>query len=184
MTETVISISPSMDILISSNLERLLYFTAGDKKTAEYMESLKVRGAYTVDTETMAKISESFIGYFADEETTAATIKDYYENHNYLSDTHTAVALSSAEQYIKESGDETPLVVASTASPYKFAIDVYRSLTGRFDGDDLDALDALSKLTNTEITYPLRDLDKRDVRFTKIIDYKNMTDEVYSYVTK
>ena len=179
-----LTMSPSMDILISSNLERLLYFTAGDKKTAEYMESLKVRGAYTVDTETMAKISESFIGYFADEETTAATIKDYYENHNYLSDTHTAVALSSAEQYIKESGDETPIVVASTASPYKFAIDVYRSLTGSFDGNDLDALEALSRLTNTEITYPLRDLDKRDVRFTKIIDYKNMTDEVYSYVTK
>lgn len=179
-----LTMSPSMDILISSNLERLLYFTAGDKKTAEYMESLKQNGAYTVDADTMAKINESFIGYFADEETTAATIKDYYDNHNYLCDTHTAVALSSAEQYIKESGDKTPIVVASTASPYKFAIDVYKSLTGEFNGSDLDALEALSDLTNTEITYPLRDLDKKDVRFTKIIDHKDMLNEVYSYIKK
>ena len=173
-----------MDILISSNLERLLYFTAGCEKTAEYMEALKTQGAYTVDADTMAKISENFIGYFADEETTAATIKDYYENHNYLSDTHTAVALSSAEQYIKESGDTTPIVVASTASPYKFAIDVYRSLADNFNGSDLDALEALSNLTNTEITYPLRDLDKKEVRFTKVIDHKDMLSEVYSYIRK
>ncbi len=179
-----LTMSPSMDILISSNLERLLYFTAGCEMTAEYMESLKTKGMYTVDAETMAKINENFIGYFADEETTAATIKDYYYNHNYLSDTHTAVALSSAEQYIKETGDETPIVVASTASPYKFAIDVYKSLAGDFDGSDLDALEALSALTNTEITYPLRDLDKREVRFSKIIDHKDMLDEVYSYVKK
>ena len=179
-----LTMSPSMDILISSNLERLLYFTAGDKLTAEYMESLKTNGAYTVNTETLAKIKENFVGYFADEEATAKTIKDYYENHNYLSDTHTAVALYSAEQYIKESGDDTPIVVASTASPYKFAIDVYKSLASDFEGSDLDALEALSSLTGTEITYPLRDLDKREVRFTKIIDHKNMTDEVYSYIVK
>ncbi len=179
-----LTMSPSMDILISSNLERLLYFTAGCEKTAEYMEALKTQGAYTVDADTMAKINENFIGYFADEETTAATIKDYYENHNYLSDTHTAVALSSAEQYIKESGDTTPIVVASTASPYKFAIDVYRSLADNFNGSDLDALEALSNLTNTEITYPLRDLDKKEVRFTKVIDHKDMLSEVYSYIRK
>ena len=179
-----LTMSPSMDILISSNLERLLYFTAGCEKTAEYMEALKTQGAYTVDADTMAKINENFIGYFADEETTAATIKDYYENHNYLSDTHTAVALSSAEQYIKESGDTTPIVVASTASPYKFAIDVYRSLADNFNGSDLDALESLSNLTNTEITYPLRDLDKKEVRFTKVIDHKDMLSEVYSYIRK
>ena len=179
-----LTMSPSMDILISSNLERLLYFTAGCEKTAEYMEALKTQGAYTVDADTMAKINENFIGYFADEETTAATIKDYYENHNYLSDTHTAVALSSAEQYIKESGDTTPIVVASTASPYKFAIDVYRSLADNFNGSDLDALESLSNLTNTEITYPLRDLDKKEVRFTKVIDHNDMLSEVYSYIRK
>ena len=179
-----LTMSPSMDILISSNLERLLYFTAGCEKTAAYMESLKNTGAYTVDAETMAKINENFIGYFADEATTAATIKDYYENHNYLSDTHTAVALSSAEQYIKETGDTTPIVVASTASPYKFAIDVYKSLCDSFEGNDLEALDALSKHTGTEITYPLRDLDKKDVRFSRIIDHKDMLDEVYSYIKK
>lgn len=179
-----LTMSPSMDILISSNLERLLYFTAGCEKTAEYMKSLKTCGAYTVDATVMAKINENFVGYFADEETTADTIKDYYNNHNYLCDTHTAVALSSAEQYIKESGDTTPIVVASTASPYKFAIDVYRSLKGDFAGSDLEALDALSKLTNSEITYPLRDLDKKEVRFTKIIDHKDMLSEVYSYIQK
>ena len=178
------TMSPSMDILISSNLERLLYFCAGSDATADYMKKLNTEGKYSVSDEILSKIHENFLGYYSDEKSTSETIKDYYDNHGYLADTHTSVALNCAEQYIKESGDTTPMVVASTASPYKFAVDVYESLTDKRTSDDLEALAALSEYSNTEITYPLRDLDKREVRFTQTIEADNMLDEVYNYINK
>ena len=176
-----LTMSPSMDILISSNLERLLYFTAGSAKTAEYMASLKENGAYTVCADHLAKINESFIGYYADEAETAATIKATFENEGYLADTHTSVALCCAEKYIKDSGDNTPMVVASTASPYKFAADVLGSLSGEKPENDLEALELLSKLTKTEITKPLRGLEARKVNFTDVINKEEMLDKVYSF---
>ncbi len=176
------TMSPSMDILISSNLERLLYFCAGSELTSDYMKSLSENGVYTVSSDVKAKIDESFKGYYADETATAETIKSYYGKYGYLADTHTAVALNCAEQYIKESGDTTPMVVASTASPYKFAADVYKSLGGNRPEDDLDALELLSGATSTEISYPLRNLAQREIRFKKTIDPKNMLCEVYGYI--
>ena len=171
-----LTMSPSMDILISSNLERLLCFTAGEERTAAYMESLKKDGAYTVDADVIAAINENFSGYFADEGATAATIKAYFEGYNYLADTHTAVALASAEQYIAtlDAADIRPMVVDSTASPYKFAADVYESLGKTQPADPLAALDELSSATNTEIPYPLRGLGEREVRFTRVIDADEM----------
>ena len=176
-----LTMSPSMDILISSNLERLLYFTAGSEKTAEYMASLKENGAYTISPELLAKINETFIGYYADEAETASTIKAAFENNGYLADTHTSVALCCADKYIKDSDDNTPMVVASTASPYKFAADVLSSLSGNKPDDDLVALELLSRLTNTDITKPLRGLDKRKVNFTDVIDKEQMLDKIYSF---
>ena len=173
-----------MDILISSNLERLLYFTAGAQKTAEYMKSLNTVGSYKVDDEILAKISENFRGYYADEDATASTIKDYFNNHSYLCDTHTAVALNCAEQYMRESGDMTPMVVASTASPYKFASDVCKSITGQTPDDQLYALEYLSSISGTEISYPLRNLAERKVRFNKTIDPEKMLDEVMEFIKK
>lgn len=178
------TMSPSMDILISSNLERLLYFTAGAQKTAEYMKSLNTVGSYKVDDEILAKISENFRGYYADEDATASTIKDYFNNHSYLCDTHTAVALNCAEQYMRESGDMTPMVVASTASPYKFASDVCKSITGQTPDDQLYALEYLSSISGTEISYPLRNLAERKVRFNKTIDPEKMLDEVMEFIKK
>ena len=176
-----LTMSPSMDILISSNLERLLYFTAGSEKTAEYMASLKETGAYKISADLLAKINETFIGYYADEAETAATIKATFENEGYLADTHTSVALSCADKYIKDSGDSTPMVVASTASPYKFAADVLKSLGGEKPEDDLEALEMLSKLTNTEITRPLRGLAERKVNFKDVINADEMLDKVYEF---
>ena len=176
-----LTMSPSMDILISSNLERLLYFTAGSAKTAEYMASLKETGAYKISSDLLAKINETFIGYYADEAETASTIKSTFENEGYLADTHTSVALSCADKYIKESGDATPMVVASTASPYKFAADVLNSLSGNKPSDDLEALELLSKLTNTEITRPLRGLAERKVNFSEVIDSTDMLAKVYEF---
>lgn len=176
-----LTMSPSMDILISSNLERLLYFTAGSAKTAEYMSSLKETGAYKISDELLAKVNETFIGYYADEKETAATIKFTFSNDGYLADTHTSVALCCADKYIKDSGDTTPMVVASTASPYKFAADVLKSLSGTKPDDDLEALDMLSKLTDTEITRPLRGLADRKVNFKEVIDASEMLQKVYDF---
>ena len=169
-----LTMSPSMDILISSNLERLLCFTAGEERTAAYMESLKKDGAYTVDADVLAAINQNFSGYFADEAATAETIKTYFEKYGYLADTHTAVALSAAEQYIATLNEARPIVVDSTASPYKFAADVYESLGKTQPADPLAALDELAAATDTEIPYPLRGLGQREVRFTKVIDAEEM----------
>ncbi len=177
-----LTMSPSMDILISSNLERLLSFTAGTEETSKYMKELSANGKYTVSDKVKNTIAENFVGYSADENATAATLKKFYDEYGYLADTHTSVALDCAEQYVKNTGDNKKMIVASTASPYKFAADVYKSITGTPATSDTDALDELSKLTNTEITYPLRGLTERKVNFDTVIDSENMLSEVYKFM--
>jgi len=179
-----LTMSPSMDILISSNLERLLYFVAGAEKTTAYMNALKTMGRYEVDADILAKINETFVGYYADEQETAETIRKTYEENGYLADSHTSVALCCANKYLADSASKTPIVTASTASPYKFAADVYASLSGKRPEDELNALNMLSKDTGTEIAYPLRDLDKRPVNFDTVIAPEEMLDEVYRYLAK
>ena len=175
-------LSPSLDILISSNLERLLSFTTGTNETAKYMKELSANGKYTVSDEVKKTISENFVGYSADEKATAATLKKFYDECGYLADTHTSVALDCAEQYVKDTGDNKKMIVASTASPYKFAADVYESITGTPASSDTDALDELSVLTNTEITYPLLNLTDRKVNFDTVINSENMLEEVYKFM--
>ena len=177
-----LTMSPSMDILISSNLERLLYFTAGSEKTAAYMKQLNQTGAYQVDADVFAKITDNFVGYFADEKATADTIRNTWEKHGYLCDTHTAVAISAAEQYIAETGDTIPMVIDSTASPYKFANNVYRAVAAQEPESDLAALDALSAATQTEIPYPLAGLAQRNVRFEKVVKKEEMAAAVLEYL--
>ena len=177
-----LTMSPSMDILISSNLERLLYFTAGAEKTAAYMQQLNSTGRYEVSEDIKEAISENFAGYFANEKETAATLRRFYEDNGYLADTHTSVALNCAEKYMSETGDSKKMIVASTASPYKFAADVYKSITDKTASDGTAALDELSALTGTEISYPLKDLDKRTVNFNKVIKKEEMLDEVYKFM--
>jgi threonine synthase len=177
-----LTMSPSMDILISSNLERLLYFVAGSEKTADYMEQLKKTGAYTVEPEILSAIQANFTGYYTDEKATAATIQETFQKYGYLADTHTAVALSAAEQYIEATGDRKPMVVASTASPYKFAAEVYRSLYEAAPTDPLAALDELSAKTDTEIPYPLKGIGERTVRFTDVIASADMWKAIQQYI--
>ena len=177
-----VTMSPSMDILISSNLERLLYFTSGAAETASYMKQLNETGAYTVSKEIKAMIDENFVGYFADEAETGATLKKYYAEMGYLADTHTSVALNCAEKFIAEHADAKKMIVASTASPYKFAADVYRAITDREASADTGALDDLSALTSTEITLPLRNLAEKEVRFTKVIKAEDMLKAVYDFM--
>ena len=176
------TISPSMDILISSNLERLLYFTAGSEKTAGYMKQLNSDGKYTVSDDIKALISENFVGYFANEENTRNTLEHFYTEYGYLADTHTSVALNCAEQYIKNTNDSKKIIVASTASPYKFAADVYEAIAHKSASADTGALDDLSALTNTEISYPLRNLSERKVIFNTVIESDEMLEAVYKFM--
>ena len=176
------TMSPSMDILISSNLERLLCFAAGEEKTAGYMKELAATGKYTVDADVKATIDENFIGFCADETETAETLKAFYEEHGYLADTHTSVALNCALKYMSKYNDGKKMIVASTASPYKFAADVYKSITNTAADSDTAALDQLSALTNTEISYPLRNLTERKVNFDTVIEADEMLSAVYKFM--
>ncbi|MBQ7160361.1 MAG: threonine synthase [Clostridia bacterium] len=174
------TMSPSMDILISSNLERLLYLLAGSERTAGYMKKLSTEGAYSVEPDVKEKLDASFCGLFADEEKTAAAIARSFKEDGYLCDTHTAVALSCAREYIETTGDRTPMVVASTASPYKFASNVLRSIGGPAPEDEFAALDELEKKSGVAIPAGLASLRKKEVRFDRVIDPADMLGEVYS----
>lgn len=176
-----LTMSPSMDILISSNLERLLYFVAGPEQTKIYMESLNQNGAYTISNAAKARIEADFCGYFANEAQTAATIHKYQEK-GYLMDTHTAVGVCCAEQYRQNSEDTaTPIVIASTASPYKFAADVYTSLGKEAPADPLESQSLLSAYTGTSIPYPLVGLGEREIRFEKTVDASDILQEVLRF---
>ncbi len=175
------TMSPSMDILISSNLERLLYLIVGAEKTAAYMKSLNETGRYEIAAEELAQIRETFVGYYTDEAGTSETIRDIYTRDGYLCDTHTAVAIGAAKQYRNEFGGDNQLLVASTASPYKFAYDVFAAACGKTAGDELAALDELNAATGVAIPAPLADLAARKVRFNAQIEVAGMVDEVLDF---
>ncbi len=176
------TISPSMDILISSNLERLLFFAAGAEKTADYMKQLNENGAYTVSDDVKAIIDENFVGFYANEDSTRVTLEHFYRDFGYLADTHTSVALNCAEQYLATTGDKSKMIVASTASPYKFASDVYEAIAHTPASADTGALDDLSAFTSTEISYPLKGLASRKVNFETVIEKDDMLKEVYKFM--
>lgn len=173
--------SPSMDILISSNLERLLYLVCGSEKTAAYMKELNQKGVYSLAEEEIAKIKETFVGYCATEEECAAAIKTAFDSHGYLCDTHTAVGYHAALLHKETTGSTRKIILASTASPYKFAGSVYTALTGKAPTDELSALDELASLTKTEIPAPLRDIGARKVRFETTVDPVEMKASVLSF---
>jgi threonine synthase len=179
------TISPSMDILISSNLERLLFLICGAEKTAAYMKELSESGKYTLDAADFEKIKESFVGYYTDEEMTKATIYDAFKNKNCLIDTHTAVAVCAAEQYMNTYKTERKMLVVSTASPYKFAKDVYLSLEGedkaRLFDDDAEAIGALEALSGVTAPMPLKAVTAKKIIHSDIIDIKDMDGAVISF---
>ncbi len=177
------TMSPSMDILISSNLERLLYLTLGTKKTADYMRMLKEDGGYTLSGEDLKLIKQDFIGYSADEEETARMIRRAYENKNCLIDTHTAVALSATLRYRSENKAERNILTVSTASPYKFARNVYLSLTGEQCVDDLNALDMLEALTSQAIPRPLDGIGERAILHDGCISVCDMEGAVMEFAS-
>jgi len=176
------TISPSMDILISSNLERLLYFVAGSGTVVNCMKSLSDTGAYTIDADILTEISNDFSGYYADENNTTETISNIYDTYNYLADPHTAVGLYCSNNFANNSHTSNHMVVLSTASPFKFAASVYKALTNCIPPEGYEALTALSKLTNESISIPLAGLDKRTVRFSRVCNPADMAEDLFEHL--
>lgn len=176
--------SPSMDILISSNLERLIYTCFGAKRTADCMKKLSECGRYSLAEEEIAKIRETFLGYACDQGETAKYIADSFHAHGYLMDTHTAVGYGAARKYTEESGSTTPVVLASTASPYKFAPAVYTAITGTDAPDGTAALTALAECSGVAIPVPLSGLDAKPVLHDRTIDVAEMPAAVEGFARR
>lgn len=160
--------SPSMDILISSNLERLLFEIGGRKPefVKGLMEQLGKTGKYTVDLDDIREKAPEFRAYFADETETLETIGAYFEKYGYLLDPHTAVAMNCYNKYVSETGDEIPTVVVSTASPFKFPTAVLEAVTGEDEKDAAVATEKLVEETGWEVPAPLTGLNEKPVRHT------------------
>ena len=161
----VITMSPSMDILISSNLERLLYSISGQdsRKIKKLMEELSENGKYEID-DSMKNELKDFFGGYATEEDTVKAISEVYKTTNYVIDTHTAVSYAVYQKYLEETNDSTKTVIVSTASPYKFTPDVMKSIDKKYTGlNDFELIKELSKITNGDIPAGIKDLEKRPV---------------------
>ncbi|MDO4621567.1 MAG: threonine synthase [Eubacteriales bacterium] len=167
----ILTTSPSMDILVSSNLERLIYFIAdrNTEKTAAFMKSLSEEGSYTITPEMQKEIAD-FYGAYASEEEVSAVIADIYKNDSYVLDPHTAVAASVYRKYKTETGDQTPTVIASTASPYKFARSVLHAIdAGKFDGmTDMEQFDALHEVSGVKVPDAIEEIKTAPVRHNTV----------------
>ncbi len=173
-----VTISPSMDILISSNLERLLCHMGGQEKTGAEMESLAKNGTYT------AEITEKCMsGEFATERETAAAIRAFYEGTGYVMDTHTAVAYAAYKKYQAESGDMRPMVIVSTASPYKFTKDVMTALDAKYaEGDAFALMSELEKAAGVAVPQPIRGLEQREIRHRNVCEKGEIKDVVKNWL--
>ncbi len=181
------TVSPSMDILISSNLERLLHHISGrnDALVSSYMKELSENGKYVVNEEIRKAISDIFVAGCCDDCDTAKTISKYFDKYSYVADTHTAVALNVYEKYVEESGDSTPTVIASTANPFKFnkaVISAIEPALNLDDKDEFELLDILAEKGNIEIPVQLSELKSKEVRFTAVCDKDLMIKETDSFL--
>lgn len=175
--------SPSMDILISSNLERLLYHMSGcdDKLVNELMAALAKDGEYSVGKGLLADIQSVFDAGFTTEDSVDKTIGEQFKKYGYLCDTHTAVAVKVYEDYVSSTGDDIPTVIDSTASPYKFPASVLGAVDGAAadESDEFATADKLSRLTKTQIPEPLAMLRQKNVRFSEVCSKENMSQMVF-----
>lgn len=173
--------SPSMDILISSNLERLLYLLADrdDNAVKGWFSKLAKDGRYEVSADVKEKLQSEFCAGYCDDEQTKATINEIFNKYGYTCDTHTAVAVKVYEDYKRSTGDTTKTVIASTASPYKFSASVLEGLEGRkSELDEYDMIDRLAELSKMDIPAALADLRNKPERFNDVIDKTDMREYV------
>lgn len=174
------TISPSMDILVSSNLERMLYLLSGDDSYVVLLQnSLQSGGRFEVSDDMKNKLKEIFYPGFCEEEKTVNTIREAYKDFGYLCDTHTAVALSVAREYKENTGDNRPMVIASTASPYKFTKSVLKAIGGNVPEDEFDAIDELNALSGVNVPAAIDGLRNKRIRFNDIIEKADLKNAVY-----
>lgn len=178
--EFILTDSPSMDILISSNLERLIYLCVGSdaSKNKELMTSLKNNGVYSI-SDAFASVKEQFVGEYADWSQCSKKIHDLYENTGYVIDTHTAVAAASYDKYVKETGDATKTVIASTASPFKFSRSVMKAIDAKYETEeDFKLIDILSKTANVEIPNAINEIRTAPIKHNTVCEISEMKDLV------
>ena len=179
--EFILTTSPSMDILISSNFERLVYYSCDNnaEKTSAFMKQLQTEGAYTVTEEMKAKMSD-FCGVFASENDVAGTIASTYKEEGYVMDTHTAVAAFADRAYKAESGDGTKSVIVSTASPYKFSRSVLKAIDPEYDKveDDFKLIDELKTISKVDIPNAVLEIMNADIRHNIVCDVDAMESKV------
>jgi threonine synthase len=178
------TVSPSMDILISSNLERLLYALSDedDALVRSYMEQLNATGRYEVNDAIKAKLTDLFAAGCTTEEETRQTIGEMWDRHHYLIDTHSAVAFHVLEQYRRESGDNTCAVVASTASPFKFGDAVLESIGVAQRSTGVALLDQLSQVSGLATPAPLAALKHKTPRFDQCVAKDHMEQAVLEFL--
>lgn len=180
--EFVLTTSPSMDILISSNLERLIYKISGEdaRKDTDLMTELKTKGSYAITGEMKANLADFAAGY-ATEEQVAKTIHDIYEDTGYVMDTHTAVAATVYKAYREDSKDDRKTVIASTASPYKFAGSVMSAIDPKYKGqDDFKLIEELQKVSGTELPNAIKEIMNAEIRHNTECDVDQMEQTVKS----
>ncbi|WP_270613436.1 threonine synthase [Coprococcus sp. AM97-35] len=178
--EFVLTTSPSMDILISSNLERLIYKISGEdaRKDTDLMTELKTKGSYAITGEMKANLADFAAGY-ATEEQVAKTIHDVYEDTGYVMDTHTAVAATVYKAYREDSKDDRKTVIASTASPYKFAGSVMSAIDPKYKGqDNFKLIEELQKVSGTEIPNAIKEIMNAEIRHNTECDVDQMEQTV------
>lgn len=181
----VTTISPSMDILISSNLERLLYSISGsnNSKIKELMNNLDSKGSYKI-TDIMRDNLKDFYGGFTSEIKTKEAIKEVYENHNYLMDTHTAVAYNVNKKYKEETKDTNRTLIVSTASPYKFTRSVMSSIDNKYeDYMDFSLIKDMSKLIGGKIPLAIENLESAEVVHNSICEKEDMKEKIKSILS-
>ena len=181
------TISPSMDIIISSNLERLLFIMSeyNDEEITKYMTLLSTEGKYTVSDDIFEKVKNDFYAGSCDDCETKAAIKEINEKYSYTADTHTAVGIKVYFDYVKETGDSTKTVIASTANPYKFNKSVLEALikgASLDDKDEFELLDMLCKESKLEIPASLSSLKTKEIRFNTVCDKENMKAETSKFL--
>ncbi|WRK53553.1 hypothetical protein SD457_26785 [Coprobacillaceae bacterium CR2/5/TPMF4] len=174
--------APAMDILVSSNLERLVWFMTKDgDKVRSYMDKLNQDGVYEVDKEVFEKIKDQFKAGCLNEQEVLETIKSCYNETGYLLDTHTAVGYGVLKRYQHESGDDTKTVLLATASPYKFPESVYKAIYGE-ELNVYDAIDKLHEKTGVMIPKPLVGIKDREVLHKQAIDKSEIVDFIKSEI--
>lgn len=174
--EFYLTASPSMDILVSSNLERLIYMISGSDAavTAELMRKLSTDGIYSLTDEQKKRLADFASGYSSEDEC-AAVIKKLYEEDKYVIDTHTSVAAAVYDKYRKETDDNSKTVIASTASPYKFARSVLKAIDSKYDAHtDMEQFDDLKEVSKVAIPNAIEELKSAEIRHKTVVDKDEM----------